>query len=80
MTIQSEAVSIPTSNVGPYSQATGTWVIDASHSTLGFSVRHAMVAKTRGRFNEFEGTLVLDGANPTQSTAAVAIKSASFDT
>ena len=36
----------------------GTWDIDASHSTVGFSVRHMMVSKVRGYFREFSGELV----------------------
>lgn len=59
---------------------TGTYTIDASHSTLGFVARHAMVAKVRGAFNEFEGTATLDAANPAASTARVTIKAASIDT
>ena len=35
---------------------TGTWAIDPTHTTIGFSIRHAMIAKVRGRFTEFEGT------------------------
>ncbi|RJO79440.1 polyisoprenoid-binding protein [Nocardia panacis] len=47
--------------------AAGTWVIDPSHSTLGFSVRHLMVSKVRGRFTDFSGTLVIgeDGSAST---------------
>ena len=33
----------------------GTWDIDATHSTVGFSVRHMMVSKVRGYFREFSG-------------------------
>jgi polyisoprenoid-binding protein YceI len=62
------------------SQLTGTYTIDASHSTLGFHARHAMVTKVRGAFNEFEGTAVLDGDNPANSSAKVTIKTASIDT
>jgi polyisoprenoid-binding protein YceI len=36
---------------------TGTWVADAAHSTVGFSVRHLGIATVRGSFGEFEGTL-----------------------
>jgi len=62
------------------STVTGTWVIDQTHTTIGFTARHAMVAKVRGRFAEFEGTLALDGANPGASTAAFTIQAASIDT
>ena len=34
----------------------GTFTIDPSHSRIGFSVRHAMVTKVRGSFNEFTGS------------------------
>jgi polyisoprenoid-binding protein YceI len=61
-------------------QLTGEYAIDTSHSRIGFSARHAMVTKVRGAFNEFEGTLHLDGLNPTRSTAKVVIQAASIDT
>lgn len=35
---------------------TGTWTIDASHSEVGFTVRHLM-SKVRGQFEKFEGTI-----------------------
>jgi polyisoprenoid-binding protein YceI len=62
------------------STLTGTYTIDAAHSTLGFVARHAMVTKVRGAFNEFEGSATLDGDNPANSTATVTIKVASIDT
>jgi polyisoprenoid-binding protein YceI len=34
----------------------GTWSLDANHSELGFTVRHMMVSKIRGRFHAFSGT------------------------
>lgn len=36
----------------------GTWAIDPVHSEVGFSVRHMMVSKVRGRFTKFGGELV----------------------
>ncbi len=35
----------------------GTWDIDPTHSEVGFSVRHMMVSKVRGRFEVFSGTI-----------------------
>ena len=58
----------------------GTYVLDASHSQLGFIARHAMVTKVRGSFNEVEGTSTFDGANPSASSLSVSIKAASIDT
>ena len=62
------------------SPITGTWAIDPTHTTLGFSARHAMVAKVRGRFAEFEGTFVLDGEDISRSTASLTIQAGSIDT
>ena len=62
------------------SPITGTWTIDPTHTTLAFSARHAMVAKVRGRFAEFEGQFVLDGDNIAASTASLTIQAGSIDT
>jgi polyisoprenoid-binding protein YceI len=59
---------------------TGTYTIDPTHSRIGFVARHAMVAKVRGSFDEFEGTAVLDGANPAASTATLTIQATSINT
>lgn len=37
---------------------TGTWTIDPLHSEVGFSVRHMMVSKVRGKFTKFSGQVV----------------------
>ena len=58
----------------------GTYTIDPAHSRIGFIARHAMVTKVRGAFNDFEGSVVLDGDNPANSTARVTIKAGSIDT
>lgn len=58
---------------------TGTWEIDPTHTSIGFVTRHAMVAKVRGGFTDFAGSLTLDGANPAASSADLTIVAASFD-
>ncbi|TYP86932.1 YceI family protein [Blastococcus xanthinilyticus] len=57
----------------------GTWDIDASHSTVGFSVRHMMVSKVRGYFREFSGEIVT-AADPTRSTVVATVNMDSIDT
>ncbi|PRY40303.1 YceI family protein [Umezawaea tangerina] len=57
----------------------GTWVIDAAHSDVSFSVRHLMVSKVRGSFRTFEGTLVT-AENPLESSVTATIDLASIDT
>src|SRR5438046_8498602 len=54
----------------------GTWTIDPVHSEVGFTVRHMMVSKVRGRFTSFSGEIVT-GADPLDSsvTAEIALDS-----
>jgi len=50
----------------------GTWVIDPSHSEVGFTARHLM-SKVRGLFEKFEGQIVTGDA-PT-ATAMIDLNS-----
>jgi polyisoprenoid-binding protein YceI len=44
--------------------AAGTWKIDRVHSHVGFAVKHMVVSKFRGRFEDYDGALTVgdDGA------------------
>ncbi len=54
----------------------GTWNIDPVHSEVGFSVRHMMVSKVRGRFTNFSGQLVTaDDPTASSVTAEIDLKS-----
>ena len=61
-------------------ELTGDFVIDPTHSSIGFTARHAMVTKVRGTFEQFQGSAHLDAANPEASTAEVTIEVASINT
>ena len=39
---------------------TTTWNIDASHFTIGFSIRHMVFSKVRGRFLKYTGAIELN--------------------
>jgi polyisoprenoid-binding protein YceI len=67
--------SIQTQNL----PAQGTWTIDTSHSSVEFVVRHLMVAKVRGRFSEFSGTIHV-GETPEASSVEVEISTPSITT
>lgn len=58
----------------------GDYVLDPSHTRIGFSARHAMVTKVRGQFDEFEGSAHVDAANPSASHVNVTIQAASVTT
>jgi len=59
---------------------TGDYVLDPTHSRVGFSARHAMVTKVRGHFDELEGTAHVDVANPASSSVSVTLRTASVTT
>ena len=44
---------------------TGTWSVDPAHSSVGFSVKHLGIATVRGKFEDFEGTLVIGEGDET---------------
>lgn len=57
-----------------------TWQIDSSHTEIQFSARHMMIAKVRGFFEEFEGTVDFDEDNPENTTVYVEIDANSINT
>jgi polyisoprenoid-binding protein YceI len=59
--------------------AAGTWAIDPSHTHAGFTVRHLMVSKVRGRFAGVSGTVTI-AEEPLDSHVEVEIDLASIDT
>ena len=58
---------------------TGTFVLDKSHTQVGFVARHLMVSKVRGRFTDYEGTIVV-ADDPAASAVEVIIQAASINT
>jgi polyisoprenoid-binding protein YceI len=56
----------------------GTWVFDQAHTSVEFVARH-MLTKVRGRFNEFDGKVVI-AERPEESYAEVEIDAASLET
>lgn len=62
------------------SELNGTFVIDPSHTEIGFVARHAMVTKVRGSFTEVEGTAQINGADLSASNVNVTLQVGSVDT
>ena len=58
---------------------TGTWTVDAGHSTIGFAVKHMGIANVRGKFLKFEGILEV-GEDLASSSARGTVKAASITT
>jgi polyisoprenoid-binding protein YceI len=61
-------------------ELTGTWQIDAVHSTVGFAAKHAMVATTRGRFETYTGGATIDVTDVENSSLWVDIDATSVST
>ncbi|GAC1647302.1 MAG: YceI family protein [Gemmatimonadaceae bacterium] len=70
----------PTNTIESPKTATTTWKIDPSHSSVEFSAKHMMITTVKGRFTDFEGTIVTDSENPSRSSVEATLKTASIDT
>ncbi|TFD78934.1 polyisoprenoid-binding protein [Cryobacterium psychrophilum] len=66
-----------TTNIPGYK--TGTWTIDKTHSSVGFSIRHIMISKVKGAFEDFDATFVT-GENPLDSSVTATAQVASINT
>jgi polyisoprenoid-binding protein YceI len=60
--------------------ASERWEIDSSHSSLHFSVRHLVIAKVRGSFERWSGTIQVPDGDFSKATVAVTIDASSIDT
>lgn len=58
---------------------TETYKIDPAHSSIKFSIRH-FVAKTTGKFNQFEGTIKVNREDWSKSSVTASINATSVDT
>jgi len=72
-------VTATTTETGIPGYEAATWTIDPVHSEVGFSVRHMMVSKVRGRFTSFSGEIVT-AQDPTQSSVTAEIDLSSIST
>ncbi len=57
-----------------------TYEVDASHSTVGFSVKHLAISTVKGVFTNFGGTIEFDAKKPEASKAAGTVQTASINT
>jgi polyisoprenoid-binding protein YceI len=57
----------------------GVWNVDTSHSVVGFTARHLMISKVRGRFTDFSGSVTI-AEDPLQSTVEANVDLSSVTT
>jgi polyisoprenoid-binding protein YceI len=72
-------LSAPSTETAIPGYEAATWNIDPVHSEVGFSVRHMMVSKVRGRFTTFSGQIVT-AEDPTKSSVTAEIDLGSINT
>jgi polyisoprenoid-binding protein YceI len=54
--------------------------IDPAHTVIQFSVRHMRIARVRGQFDKFSGTVQLDETNPANTGVDIQVETASVNT
>jgi polyisoprenoid-binding protein YceI len=57
----------------------GTWTVDPTHSTVGFTARHLMITKVRGHFTDFDGVVEI-ADDPLASSVVAQVRLGSIDT
>jgi len=71
-------VSLFASNL--YASEAQKYIIDTSHSSVGFSVKHLGISTVRGSFDDFNGEFTYNAKDVSTSSAMAAIKVASINT
>src|SRR5579862_9271516 len=57
--------------VPPTTLPAGNWSVDTLHSSIGFAVRHNVISTFRGRFEDYDARLVVDGAGHAEPAGTV---------
>lgn len=60
--------------------AADTYKVDSVHSSVVFRVKHLNVGLIYGRFNDLQGTIVVDEKNPERGSVELTIRAESIDT
>ncbi|MBM7566598.1 YceI family protein [Paenibacillus sacheonensis] len=56
------------------------WLIDATHSSVDFTIKHMMIAKVKGAFHEFSAEIEADPNDLTTANIQFTVALASIDT
>lgn len=57
-----------------------TYLLDPAHSTIGFSIKHMMIAKVHGAFEKVSGKFIYDANQPQNAIAEAVIEAGSINT
>jgi len=64
----------------PAQAPTGTYVVDAKHTQVLFSIMHQGLTDYHGRFDRISGSLTFDSRQPERSAVAITIDTTTLDT
>ncbi len=56
------------------------WAVDATHSSVDFSVKHMMISKVKGAFHDFDAVIDADPTDLTTADIEFTVKMESVDT
>jgi polyisoprenoid-binding protein YceI len=65
--------------LAPLNVLAATYTLDTAHTTIGFKVKHLMIANVKGSFEKFKGTVIIDESDVTKSKVTVSIEMASIN-
>jgi len=64
----------------PLNGMAATYTLDPVHTTVGFKVKHLMIANVKGAFEKFKGTVSIDESDVAKSKVTVSIEMSSINT
>src|SRR5690348_4208639 len=67
-------------NATATTEKTTTWALDASHTNVGFAVKHMMISTVRGHFSDVTATVEIDGEDYITAQISAEIDAASITT
>ena len=70
--------ALSTTLESPIPGSTETWTLDASHTQVGFAVKHLMISNVKGRFPDVTGTVTMEAGN--RANIGIEIQAASITT
>jgi polyisoprenoid-binding protein YceI len=66
--------------MAPLNALAATYTLDPSHTTIGFKVKHLMIANVKGSFEKFKGTVNIDEKDIARSKVNVTVEVTSINT
>lgn len=73
------AAAVLAAVASPASAERRAWTLDRGHAHIGWEVDHMDLARTVGRFDDFDGTFLIDAEDPADSRIVVTVRAGSVN-